>query len=181
MPTTLYDAVFHGEPLQQPIARPAVDTRSDIWRVGGWAVGLPPSQPRPVPEATRLITLIRDRTGWSGRRLAEILRVSHSTVGRITRGQRPEQAHSGDLPGRLRNAYEVVDRIYLLVSRDPQATARTLDAAVAGRRSPADELRAGNPAGAYLTAVDILRPPQTTGLLTGSRPRHDGATAPLYE
>jgi transcriptional regulator with XRE-family HTH domain len=178
---TLYDAALRGEPLQQPVTQPAVDTRGVIWRVGGWAVGLPPSPPRPVPDATRLITLVRDRTGWSARRLAEILGVSHSTVGRIARGQRPESAHSGDLPLRLRDTYEVVDRIYLLLTRDPEATARALDTAAPGRHSPADELRDGNSAEAYLAAIDLLRPPRAPGLLTGDRPRRDGATAPLHE
>lgn len=179
--TTLYDAALRGEPLQRPVTHPTIDTRSPIWRVGDWAVGLPPSPPRPVPEATRLITLIRDRTGWSARRLAEILRVSHSTVRRIAGGQRPEPAHSGDLLLHLRNTYDVVDRIYLVLTRDPQATGRTLDDAPPGRRSPAEELRAGNPAEAFLAAIDLIQPPRPPGLLTGDRPRRDGATAPLHE
>ena len=178
--TTLYDSALRGEPLQRPITQPPIDTRSAIWRVGDWSVRLPPSPPRPVPEATRLITLVRDRTGWSGRKLAEILGVSHSTVRRITGGQRPVSAHSGDLPLRLRNIYDVVDRIYLLLMRDPEATARTLDATPTGRRSPVEELRAGNHAAAYLAAIDVLQP-RPAGLLTGYRPRRDGATAPLHE
>jgi transcriptional regulator with XRE-family HTH domain len=178
---TLYDAALRGEPLQRPVTQPAIDTRSPIWRVGDWPVDLPLSPPRPVPEATRLITLVRDRTGWSARRLAEILHVSHSTVLRIERGQRPESSHSGDLPLRLRNTYDVVDRIYLLLARDPEATARTLDDVSPGRRSPTEELRAGNPAEAYLAAIDLLRPPRPPGLLTGDRARRDGATAPLHE
>lgn len=181
MTITLYDAALRGEPLQQPVKQPTIDTASAIWRIGGWAVGLPPSPPRPVPETTRLITLVRDRTGWSTRRLAEILHVSHSTVRRITAGQRPQSAHSGDLPIRLRDTYEVVDRVYLLLMRDPQATARTLDHAPSGRRSPVEELRAGNPAEAYLAAIDLLQPSRPPGLLTGDRPRREGATAPLHE
>lgn len=181
MATTLYDDALLGEPLQRPVPRPTIDTRSPIWRVGDWPVDLPPSPPKPVPETARLITLIRDRTGWSGRKLAEVLGVSHSTVRRLARGQRPEKAHSGDLPIRLRNAYDVVDRVYLLTMRDPATTARTLDDALPNRRSPIEELRAGMPAEAYLSAIDILRPARPNGLLTGSRPRRDGATVPLHE
>jgi transcriptional regulator with XRE-family HTH domain len=178
---TLYDTALGGEPLQQPVTPPTIDTREPIWRVGGWDVDLPPSPPRPVPEATRLITLIRDRTGWSGRKLAEILPVSHTTVRRIARGQQPESAHSGDLPARLRDVYDVIDRIYLLQGRDPQATARTLDSAPPGRSSPREELRSGNPADAYLAAIDLLGPPRAPGLLTGDRPRREDATAPLHD
>lgn len=179
--TTLYDAALYGEPLQRPVPQLAIDTRGSIWRVGDWAVDLPLSLPRPVPEAARLIALVRDRTGWSARRLARILGVSHSTVLRIADGQHPAAAHSGDLPVRLRNTYDVVDRIHLLLMRDPAATARILDAAPPNGRSPAEELRAGNPAEAYLAAIDILRPSQAPGLLIGDRPRRDGATAPMHE
>ena len=179
--TTLYDSALCGEPLQRPVQRPTIDTRGPIWRVGDWPVDLPPSPPRPVPETARLITLIRDRTGWSGRKLANVLGVSHSTVGRLARGQHPEAAHSGDLPIRLRNTYDVVDRVHLLLIRDPVATARVLDDAPPGRRSPVEELRAGKPADAYLAAIDTVRPAQPPGLLTGSRPRRDGATVPLHE
>src|SRR5713101_557597 len=90
--TTLYDEALRGEPLQRPVTEPAIDTRSRIWRVGDWALGLPPSPPRPVPEATRLITLVRDRTSWSARKLADILGVSHTTVLRIEDGRRQESA-----------------------------------------------------------------------------------------
>jgi hypothetical protein len=182
MPTlTLYDTAFSGEPVQRTVMRPAIDTRGDIWRVGGWDVAVPLSPPRPVPEATRLIMLIRDRTGWSHRKLAEILPVSHTTVRRIAGGQQPESAHSGDLPAKLRDTYDVIDRIYLLLARDPQATARVLDGALPGRSSPWEALRSGNPADAYLAAIDVLRPPRSTGLLTGDRPRRENATAPLHE
>jgi transcriptional regulator with XRE-family HTH domain len=178
---TVYDTALRGEPLQQPVRQPVIDTRDAFWRVGGWDVDLPPSPPRPVPEATRLITLIRDRTGWSGRRLAEILPVSHTTVRRLAAGQQPVSSHSGDLPLRLRDAYDVIDRIYLLLARDPRATARALDCAPPGRNSPREELRAGHPADAYLAAIDALRPPRVPGLLTGDRPRREDATAPLHE
>ena len=43
------------------------------------------------------------------------------------------------------------------------------------------ELRDGNPAAAYLAAIDSLRPPRLPGLLTGDRPKGDGATAPLHD
>ncbi|WP_367185058.1 helix-turn-helix domain-containing protein [Trebonia sp.] len=180
-PVTLYDSLALGEPLLRPVPHPAVDTRGSIWLVGDWAVDVPPSPPRPIPEAARLIALVRDRTGWSARRLAELLGVSHSTVRRIAGGQQPKAAHSGNLPLRLRGVYDVVDRIYLLQHRDPSATAHILDEVIPGRRSAVSELRDGNPAAAYLAAIDALRPPRSPGLLTGDRPKSAGATAPLHE
>lgn len=179
--TTLYDKAVRGEPLLRPVPQPSIDTREGIWRVGDWPVRIPSSPPRPIPEAARLIALVRDRTGWSARRLANILHVSHSTVLRIAAGQQPKAAHSGNLPVRLRSTFDVVDRIHMLVQRDPAATAQILDEAPSGRRSPVEELRAGNAAAAYLTAIDALRPPQMPGLLTGDRPRGNGATAALHE
>jgi hypothetical protein len=180
--TALYKDAVRGEPLLRPVPPSPIDTRGTIWRVGDWAVVVPPSPPQPVPEAARLIALIRDRTGWSARRLAEILSVSHSTVLRVAAGQQPKAAHSGNLPLRLHGTYDVVDRVYLMLHRDPVATARVLDEASSpGRHSPAWELRDGNPAAAYLAAIDALRPPQLPGLLVGDRPGGDGATAPLHD
>jgi hypothetical protein len=179
--TSLYDTLTLGEPLLRPACSPAIDTRGSIWLVGGWGVDVPVSPPRPIPESARLIALIRDRTGWSARLLGEILGVSHSTVGRIAAGQEPKAAHSGNLPFRLRRVHDVVDRIYLLQGRDPGATARILESVVSGRRSAVTELRDGNPAAAYLAAIDALRPPRPAGMLTGNRPKGDGATVPLHE
>jgi hypothetical protein len=179
--TQLYEQAVNGEPLPRTTHPPIIDTQPSIWRVGDWAVDVPKSEPRPLPEATRLIALIRDRTSWSVRHLSEILGVSHTTVRRFANGGQPDPAHSGDFPSRLRSAYDVVDRIYLLTHRNPVSTARIMEEARPGRRSPADELRAGNPAAAYLAAVDALRPPRPSGLLVGDRPRSGDATAPLHE
>jgi hypothetical protein len=182
MPTaTLYESLARGEPLLRPVPQPAIDTRGRIWLVGDWAVDVPSSPPRPIPEATRLIVLVRDRTGWSARRVGELLGVSHSTVLRISAGQQPKTAHSGNLPLRLRGVYDVVDRAYLLQHRDPAATARILEEAAPGRRSAVRELLDGNPAAAYLAVIDALRPARPSGLLIGDRPKSDGATAPLHE
>lgn len=181
MPTpTLYETAFRGEPMLCAVEQPHIDTRASIWRVGGWAVDVPPCPPQPVPEAARLITLIRDRTDWSARKIAGILGVSHSTVRRFANGQRPDPAHSGDVAARLRATYDVVDRVYLLFGRDHVATARLLGTELPGRLSPEAELQAGNFADAYLAAIDAIRP-REQGILVGDRPRRDGATAALHD
>jgi hypothetical protein len=179
--TRLYEQAVNGEPLLRTTHRPIIDTQPSIWRVGECAYDVPKSEPRPLPEATRLLVLIRDHTGWSLRQISGILGVSHTTVRRIADGGQPDPAHSGDLPSRLRSAYDVVDRVYLLTRRNPVSTARILGEARPGRRSSADELRAGNAAAAYLAAVDALRPPRPSGLLGGDRPRSGDATASLHE
>lgn len=179
--TRLYEDAVNGEPVLRVQRRPVIDTGPSIWRVGDWAVEVPQSLPEPLPEATRMIALIRDRTSWSARHLSDILGVSHTTVLRIATGKQPDPSHSGNLSARLRSAYDVVDRVYLLTHRSPVSTAQVLEEARPGRRSPVDELRAGNAAAAYLAAVDALRPPRSPGLLTGDRPRSGSATVPLHE
>lgn len=178
--TTLYDQAFRGEPLQCQVQQPPIDTGASIWRVAGWNVDVPTSPPRPLPEAARLVTLVRDRTGWSVRKLAQILGVSHSTVRRFADGQEPDPSHSGDVAFRLRAAFDVVDRVYLLSQRDPVAVARVLGQTLPGRRSPEAELHAQNAADAYLAAIDIMRP-RAEGMLIGHRPRQDAATVPLHD
>lgn len=177
--STLYEEAIRGEPLQCAFSRPAIDTHAPLWLVGDWQLRIPSLPPRPVPTSTRLVALLRGRTGWSARQLAAALGTSHTTIRRIENGRPLMAAHSGDLWQRLQDASDVVERVYRLTG-DTEITARTLEDAPPGLRSPLVELQAGQPAKAYLTAIDVLRP-RRPGMLIGDRPRRDGATAPLHE
>ena len=177
---TLYEDAMRGEPLPQAVSRPVIDTRDPLWLVGDWPLRIPSPSPRPVPESSRLVARLRSRTGWSGRRLAEALGTSHTTIRRIEGGRPLMAAHSGDLWRRLHEVCDVVERVYRLTAENAEATARTLEAVPPGLRSPLEELQAGESAKAYLNAIEVLRP-RRPGLLTGDRPRRNGATAPLHE
>jgi transcriptional regulator with XRE-family HTH domain len=176
---TLYEDAVRGEPLQCVFTRPAIDTHAPLWLVGDWPLRIPSLPPRPMPASSRLVALLRGRTGWSARQLAAALGTSHTTIRRIENGRPLMAAHSGDLGQRLQDVSDVVERIYWLTG-DAEITARTLEDTPPGLRSPLEELQAGQPAKAYLAAIDVLRP-RRPGLLSGDRPRRDGATAPLHE
>lgn len=133
-----------------------------------------------APEVSRLVSEIRNRTGWSARRLAEIVGTSHTTIFRIENGSRLVPGHSGELRRRLSEVGEVIARVYVIADRDQETTSRLLDEATPSGQSAVEFLQEDQPARAYLSAIDVARP-RPPGLLVGTRPRRAGATAPLHE
>jgi transcriptional regulator with XRE-family HTH domain len=129
-----------------------------------------------------VIREIRDRTGWSARRLAEIVSSSHTTIINAENGRPLVSGHSGDLRQRIVEAHDLIERVYVLVERDPERTAAILATAPAtDRRSAMEELRdTGDVGQAYLAALDAIRP-RPIGLLVGDRSRRDGPTTALHD
>jgi transcriptional regulator with XRE-family HTH domain len=182
-PPTIYDRALSGEPIPQIVrSHPPVRTSSDgLWTVGEWLIRIPNQDTSSAPEVHRFVSEIRNRTGWSARRLAEIVGTSHTTILRIENGGRLVTGHSGELRRRLSQAEDVVARIYVIAGRDQETTARLLEeAAPPSGRSAVDFLQSDEPARAYLAAIDVARP-RPPGLLVGTRPRRNAATAPLHE
>jgi transcriptional regulator with XRE-family HTH domain len=180
---TIYDRALWGEPLPQIVRnRPPLETvREGWWTIGQWHIWIPDPELSPAPEVQRFVSEIRDRTGWSARRLAEIVGTSHTTILQIENGRRLITGHSGDLRRRLSHAHDLVARIYIVAGRDQAATAQLLEETPpASGQSAVDLLQSDEPARAYLAAIDVARP-RPPGLLVGTRPRRDGATAPLHE
>ena len=178
--TTLYEDALRGEPFNRAIFQTPLNTRASFWTVGEWPVVLPFQVPRPAPGMQRVVKQIREWTGWSARRLAEVVGTSHTTVLSVENGRSLVDGHSGNLRQRVMDAHDVVDRIYLLAGRDPDTVTLLLETAPAGRRAAIDELQTGDPARAYLAAIDVLRP-RTPGLLVGDRPRQSGGAAALHD
>lgn len=177
----LYEAAFRGEPLQRTVFPPPLNTHDTFWTIGYWPIGVPAVVSPAVPRLQRVIREMRERTGWSARRLAEIVGSSHTTIINAENGRPLVSGHSGDLRQRLVEAHDLVERVYILVERDPERTAAILATASTGRRSAVEELReTGDPGRAYLAALDAIRP-RRTGLLVGNRPRRDGPTTALHE
>jgi hypothetical protein len=124
---------------------------------------------------------LRSWTRWSARQLAEVLSTSHTTVLALENGRPLAAGHSGDLRRTIVDAHAVVSRIFILAGRDPRRTAHLIDAAPGDGLSAGALLARGEPAKAYVAALDVLRPP-TEGLLVGSRPAEAGtATAALHD
>jgi hypothetical protein len=178
----LYEAAFGGGPLQRTVCPEPLNTYGTIWTIGYWPVLVPAVAPAAVPRLQRVIREIRERTGWSARRLAEIVGSSHTTIINAENGRPVVSGHSGDLRRRLVETHDLIERVYLLVERDPQKTATILATAPGtGQHSAIEELgETGDPGRAYLAALDAIRP-HRTGLLVGGRPRRDGPTTALHE
>lgn len=177
----LYEATFRGEPLQRTVFPPPLNTHGTFWTIGDWPLRMPDVVPQAVPRLQRVVQEMREKTGWSARRLAEIVGTSHTTILNAENGRPLVSGHSGDLRQRLVQTHDLIERVYVLVQRDPEQTAAILAAAPAGRRDAIEELRVtGDPGRAYLAVLDALRP-RRTGLLVGNRPRRDGPTTALHD
>ena len=183
--------LYRGKPIRQAAAPTPLDrsvvaplfrvTQDRLWMLGDWPVGVPAPVIRPAPDVQRMTQELRNWTEWSARRLANVLRTSHTTVLAIETGRPLAAGHSGDLRRHIVDAHTVVSRIFVLANRDPRRTSRALDAAQGHGLSARTLLERGEPAKAYIAALDVLRPP-TEGLLVGSHPAEPGlATAPLHD
>jgi transcriptional regulator with XRE-family HTH domain len=176
----IYAEALRGEPLERAVFPPALNTHSSMWTLGDWVIVLPTPDLHPAPAMQQVVRQLRQWTGWSTRRLAEVLHTSHTTIRAVESGRPLVGGHSGDLRRRLTEAHDVVERVFLVADRNAEQVATILDSAPAGRRSAVEELKWGDPARAYLTAVDVLRP-RRQGLIVGDRPRRGGATEALHE
>jgi hypothetical protein len=175
-----YEEIVRGEPLERVVTQPAIDMTGSFWTLGDWRPQFPSFVAFPTLGLQRMVKQIREWTGWSTRRTAEVLNTTHTTLRAVENGRPLVSGHSGDLRERLISMHDVVERVHLLVNRDSDRTAEVLDSAPPGQLSPSDELQAGNPARSYLAAIDVLRP-RRPGLLVGDRLRREGATASLHE
>lgn len=128
---------------------------------------IPPYAPQPVPDLTRIITRLVNRTGWSNRRIAEIVGTTHPTIQAIKGGREPERRP--ELAEALFRTAEMVEKISRL-SGGNQATLRAI---LSNRgeegRTPLQLLAAGEYAKAYLKALDLINEPHQTGSLLNVR------------
>ncbi len=176
---TLYDQAIRGEPFARPVFPEHLNTRASFWTLGEWRIILPATAPLATPGMERIVKQIREWTGWSARRLADVVRTSHTTILSAENGRPLIGGHSGDLQRRLIDVHGVVERIHLLAGRNSKALARLLETG-SPETSAIEELEADHPARAYLAAIEVLRP-RTPGLLVGDHPRQSGGTAALHD
>jgi hypothetical protein len=176
-----YEAAFRGRPLLRTVFPEPLNMHETIWTVGDWPIGVPPVVPQAIPRLQRVIKEMRDRTGWSSRRLAEVVGSTHTTILNAENGRPLVSGHSGDLRERLVETHDLIERVYVLVDRDPGRTAAVLGTSQPGQCSAVEELiQTGDPGRAYLAALDAIRP-RRPGPLIGDRPRRDGPTTALHD
>jgi hypothetical protein len=130
---------------------------------------IPSYQPSPIPGLASVISRLIDRTGWSNRRIADIVGTTHPTIQAIRGGREPERRP--ELADALYKTAEVVEKISKL-SRGNQTT---LNAILKNRgqtgygQTPLQLLAAGEYAKAYLAAIDFLNKPRQSGGLLNVR------------
>ncbi len=135
---------------------------------------------RPAPRAQQFTHELLVWTGWSHRRLAKVLEISHPTVSALEQGTSPAQV--GDLFDRLIEAHEVVRRVYLIADRDPSRTSRLLSTPPESGNNASDLLAQRRPAEAYLAALDAQRPRRVGPMMQSIWPARAGdATVDLAE
>jgi hypothetical protein len=124
-------------------------------------------------------TEVSRATGWGARALGRALSVSHPTAGALLSGA---GGHDPDLLMRLNSLYSIVARIHAVAGYSQSETDRAFKTVHgSATESALDQFRAGNTAGAFLAALDVLRPPDA-GLLVGNSPARVGvATISLVD
>lgn len=136
---------------------------------------------RILPEHQRLVRTIESLTGWSDRRLASIVGVSHPTISKLRQGASSRVGSRSGLLPRLIDVHEVVARVSLLSHGDPVATDRALSTPIHGERRGLDYLSEGDRANAFLAAVDVIHP-RREGPIVGDFPARAGSsTAALFD
>lgn len=114
-----------------------------------------------------LITKIQQLTGWSFREIADVLRTSHTTVGKFANGAAPT-ARSQDAADRLEPLLDVLTRISRLVPSG-RALIELLHASTTSGRQPIEFMVEGEWAEALLAALDVD---------SGPRPRRPRSLGP---
>jgi transcriptional regulator with XRE-family HTH domain len=104
------------------------------------------------------IVRIQQLTGWSFREIAEVLRTSHTTVGKLANGAAPTP-RSQDAVDRLGPLLDVLTRISGLVPPG-RALSELLHASTASGGQPIEYLVRGEWAEALLAALDATSSPR---------------------
>lgn len=176
------------------IAEPAADTLPGPWTLPhrrggtpltqlaapGWTI--PPSPPAEVPSVQVQLRQIRDWTGWSSRMLGTLTGTTHPTIEAVLEG-RTQLTRTPDTARRISVLHRLISRLRVVVHGDPKMLVRVLSEPPGDGRPTAVQLfSAGDLAGAYVTALDVFRPPRTDGMMRSSFPAAPGkATSALHD
>ncbi|OYV67590.1 MAG: hypothetical protein B7X09_00995, partial [Acidiphilium sp. 21-66-27] len=69
-----------GEPLQRTVFPEPINMTTTFWTIGDWPIRVPEPVSHAMPRLQRIIQDVRSRTGWSARRLAEVVSSTHTTI-----------------------------------------------------------------------------------------------------
>jgi hypothetical protein len=176
------------------IAEPADDTLPGPWTLphrgepapltqfaaSDWTI--PPSTPTEFPSVQVQLRQIKDWTGWSFRTLGTLTGTTHPTIEAVLEG-RTRLTRTPDTARRISVLHRLIVRLRVVVHGDPDMLVRVLSEPPGDGRPPATELfTAGDLAGAYLAALDVLHPPRTGNMMRSVFPAQPGkATSALHD
>jgi hypothetical protein len=136
------------------------------------AVVVPDPKPRVVPKLQEMVLEVRRLTGWSERTLASRVGTSHPTIAAAASGSSQAFVRSPHAYARLEALHSIVIRIAPLASGGPLDVDRALTTPPGpGRVSATANLETDDVSGAYLAALDVLRPPSSGGKIRSRFPR----------
>lgn len=166
MPFTACGTVCHEVQPIGTVAVPAIQSyhfEEPQYLFNDWLL-IAPYVSQPIPDLSRIVNRLIDRTGWSNRRIAEIVGTTHPTIGAIKKGREPER--KPELAEALFNTAEVVEKISRLANGNQAILKVALNQRGQDGFTSLQLLAAGEYAKAYLKALDVLnRPHQIGGLL----------------
>ncbi len=139
----------------------------DIFKTSTAWILLPAEPADPVSPLPRLLQEIRDMTGWAQRDLADVLRTSHTTVGRLGATGRVT-ARTRATATRAAELHAVLVRL-ARVATGPEALVVALSRSERGA-TPLDLLRDGEWSRAYTAALDAIRGPRPAMLGAAQAP-----------
>ncbi len=158
----------------RPLRSSTVPSIFDTW------VQLPEPAEYTKPRLQEQAEQIRARTGWSQRRLAQVLCTTHPTIKAVEQGRAISRVH--DLSARLAEVHRLVQRIFLLAGKNSVETNRILVTSPAARQQSAtDLLKNRQPDAGYLAALAVLRPPRESPMMTGIWPSRAGTATTSLE
>jgi hypothetical protein len=123
-----------------------------------------------APQITNKLCQLVNWTKWSHRVLAQVIGSTHPTIAQALAGNAGALSRSTNQRQRLDDAFAVVSRIYVLANRTPDRTAYALTTPGADGDTATTLLVDGEPAKAYVRAMQTLRPAQSAGMMVGSHP-----------
>ena len=141
-------------------------------------VRLPEVTPLPTKRVQVMIRDIRAWTGWSDRRMASAMRVTHPTVAALAKGT--SSGRPTDVEW-IAGLHDVVWQVHLLSGKDPTRTDQLLTAQTSSRMTPLELISNGDLVSGYLATLDLLRPRPASKLITSRLPKAVRGTVALYE
>lgn len=176
------------------IAEPADDTLPGPWTLPhrreptpltqfaapDWTIA--PSTPTEFPSVQVQLRQIKDWTGWSSRTLGRLTGTTHPTIEAVLEG-RSRLTRIPDTARRISVLHRLIVRLLVVAHGDLEMLVRVLSEPPGDDRPPATELfTAGDLAGAYVAALDVLRPPRTGNMMRSVFPAQPGkATSAFHD